>query len=191
MTTDKPATIDEFIAGFPSATQVLMEQLRATIRAVAPEATETINYGIPTFILKGNLVHFSAYKNHIGFYPGASGIEAFKDALSGYKSAKGSVQFPIDEPMPLELVREIVQYRVQQNLEMAALKTTKRAKPAHFAAGLSAPAKRALENKGIKTLEQLANYSEADILALHGIGPSALPILRQALAAQELSFHHA
>lgn len=108
--------IDEYIAGFPSGTQKILHQLRETIKKAAPQAEETINYAIPTFKLKGNLVHFAGYKKHIGFYPAPSAIEAFKEALSGYKGAKGSIQFPIDHPLPLELITKIVEFRVKENL---------------------------------------------------------------------------
>ena len=114
--------IDAYIAQFPEEIQVLLLQMRATIHSAAPNATEAISYQIPTFKLNGNLVHFAAYKKHIGFYPASSGIEAFKDELSIYKSAKGSVQFPIDKPLPLELVTHIVQYRVAENLARTARK---------------------------------------------------------------------
>jgi uncharacterized protein YdhG (YjbR/CyaY superfamily) len=109
--------VDFFIAGFPKETQILLEQIRATIKKAAPEAKEGINYGIPTFTLSGNLVHFSAFKTHIGFYPTPSGIKAFKKELIGYKSAKGSVQFPLEKPLPLGLIDEIVKFRVKENLE--------------------------------------------------------------------------
>jgi len=115
--------IDEHIAAFPPATQQMLQQLRKTIQKAAPEATETIGYGIPTFKLHGNLVHFSGYNHHIGFYPGAAGIENFKQELSGYKGAKGSVQFPLDKPLPLELITRIVSFRVQQNMAKAPKKT--------------------------------------------------------------------
>ena len=124
----KPIDIDTYIAAFPEETQVLLQQIRATIRQAAPDAKETINYGIPTLTLEGNLVHFAGYKNHIGFYPGASGIASFQEELSEYKSAKGSVQFPLDKPLPLALVHKIVVFRVKQNLEKAALKSVKRVK---------------------------------------------------------------
>src|SRR5674476_1509434 len=93
-------SIDEYIGTFPQEIQTLLEQVRATIRQAAPEAEEAIKYAMPTFVLNGNLVHFAAFKNHIGFYPVPSGIEAFKKELSVYKGAKGSVQFPLDQPMP-------------------------------------------------------------------------------------------
>ena len=109
-------TIDEYIRIFPEDVQTILKKMRTTIREAAPEAQEAITYQIPTFRLNGNLVHFAAFKNHIGFYPAPSGIEAFKADLSPYKSAKGSVQFPIDKPVPYHLVREIVLFRVQENL---------------------------------------------------------------------------
>lgn len=110
-------TIDEYIDTFPEDVQKILNELRQTIRETAPEAEETINYQMPTFTLNGNLVHFAAFKNHIGFYPTPSGIEAFKDELAAYKGAKGSVQFPMDEPLPMPLIRRIVEYRVKENLE--------------------------------------------------------------------------
>lgn len=110
-------TMDEYINTFPQDVQRILNELRQTIREAAPEAKETINYQIPTFTLNGNLVHFAAFENHIGFYPTPSGMEAFKKELSGYKGAKGSVQFPIDEPLPLPLIRRIVEYRVKENIE--------------------------------------------------------------------------
>jgi uncharacterized protein YdhG (YjbR/CyaY superfamily) len=110
-------TIDEYIDTFPEDVQRILNELRQTIREAAPQAQETINYQMPTFTLNGNLVHFAAYEHHIGFYPTPTGIEAFKRELSRYKGAKGSVQFPIDEPLPLPLIRRIVEYRVKENSE--------------------------------------------------------------------------
>lgn len=109
-------TIDSFIAGFPEDTQKILQQFRRVIHETAPEAKEAMAYGIPTFTLNGNLVHFSAYEHHIGFYPTSSGISAFKKELSPYKSAKGSVQFPLDKPMPWDLIRKIVAFRVNENV---------------------------------------------------------------------------
>jgi uncharacterized protein YdhG (YjbR/CyaY superfamily) len=106
--------IDSYIASFPKETQKLLKQVRETIRKAAPQAKETINYGIPTFTLKGNLVHFAAFKNHIGFYPTPSGIEAFKNDLSAYDGAKGSVKFPLDKPIPFGLIGRIVEFRVKE-----------------------------------------------------------------------------
>jgi uncharacterized protein YdhG (YjbR/CyaY superfamily) len=122
----KPNNIDEYITNYPDDVQAKLQTLRETIREVAPEASETISYGMPTFQLKGNLVHFAAFKNHIGFYPVPTGIEAFKEELSVYKQGKGSVQFPLDQPLPLELVGKIVAFRVAQNLEKAEAKAKKK-----------------------------------------------------------------
>jgi len=109
--------IDTYIAEFPEDVQALLQEVRATIHKAAPEATEAIKYAIPTFVLKGNLVHFAAFKNHIGFYPAPTGIKAFEKELSVYKQGRGSVQFPLDQPMPLALITRIVEYRVKQNTE--------------------------------------------------------------------------
>jgi uncharacterized protein YdhG (YjbR/CyaY superfamily) len=114
-------SIDEYIEEFPAGTQRVLGEMRALIKSAAPDATETISYAIPTFDLNGkHLVHFAGYERHIGFYPGSSGIEAFKDALGPYKSAKGSVQFPLGKPLPRELIRRIVEFRVEQNTGKAA-----------------------------------------------------------------------
>jgi uncharacterized protein YdhG (YjbR/CyaY superfamily) len=109
-----PTNIDEYIAGYPRDVQAHLQQIRAMIKKAAPDAEEAIKYRIPTFVLGENLVHFAACKNHIGFYPTPSGIEAFKEDLSPYKSAKGSVQFPIERPMPLSLIKKIVSFRVKE-----------------------------------------------------------------------------
>jgi uncharacterized protein YdhG (YjbR/CyaY superfamily) len=109
-------TIDEYIKTFPVDAQRILEEMRQTIHKAAPEAVEAISYQIPTFKLNGNLVHFAAFKNHIGFYPTPSGIEAFKKELSPYKRGRGSVQFPIDKPIPFDLVEKIVKFRIQENL---------------------------------------------------------------------------
>ena len=109
-------SIDTYIAQFPDDVQARLQKLRTTILNLAPGATEAMSYQIPTFKLNGNLVHFAAFKKHIGFYPGAAGIAAFQDELAGYKSAKGSVQFPLDQALPLDLVKKIGKFRVIQNL---------------------------------------------------------------------------
>ncbi len=119
-------TIDDYIAGCPEDVQTVLQKIRVTIRKAAPNAEETINYGIPTFTLMGNLVHFGAAKKHIGFYPTPSAIAKFKDELSVYEGAKGSVQFPLDKPMPLGLIGKIVKFRVKENVERAAAKGKKK-----------------------------------------------------------------
>ena len=111
----KVKSIDLYLLAFPHSVQSVLQKLRSVIRKAAPLAEETINYGIPTFKLNGNLVHFAGYKNHIGFYPTPGAIVAFKKELSKYKSAKGSVQFPIDEPLPVTLIAKIVKFRVKEN----------------------------------------------------------------------------
>ena len=119
-------TIDEYIATFPEGIQARLEAVRATIRAAAPDATERISYQMPTFWLHGNLVHFAALKNHIGFYPTPSGIAAFQDELAPYVSTKGALQFPLSQPLPLDLIRKIVQFRVTENRDKAAAKAPKK-----------------------------------------------------------------
>jgi uncharacterized protein YdhG (YjbR/CyaY superfamily) len=119
-------SIDEYIAAFPAEIQIVLEELRATIKAAAPDAEEKISYQMPTFALNGNLVHFAAFKNHIGFYPTPSGTEAFKEEIARYQGAKGSIRFPLDEPMPLDLITRIVKMRVAENLKKAELKSHKR-----------------------------------------------------------------
>jgi uncharacterized protein YdhG (YjbR/CyaY superfamily) len=120
------ASIDEYIATFPPEIQAILEEIRATIRAAAPDAVEKISYQMPTFVLEGNLVHFAAFKNHIGFYPTPSGVEAFKEEIARYQAGKGSIQFPLDEPMPLDLIARIVKLRVAENLEKAAQKAKRK-----------------------------------------------------------------
>lgn len=115
-------TMDDYIQTFPEDVQVILEQVRQTIQKAAPKAEETIKYQLPTFTLEGNLVYFAAFKNHIGFYPMPSGIATFKKELSQYKGAKGSVQFPMDQPMPLRLISKIVKYRTKENLTKAKTK---------------------------------------------------------------------
>ena len=117
-----PATIDDYIAGFPADVRALLETMRTTVREAAPEAEETIKYQMPTFTLGGNLVHFAAFKKHLGFYPAPSGIERFKQELSAYEGGKGSVRFPLDQPIPFDLIGRIVRFRVRENLERTAAK---------------------------------------------------------------------
>jgi uncharacterized protein YdhG (YjbR/CyaY superfamily) len=126
MKQEEPKNIDEYIAGFPQDIRETLEKIRETVKAAAPEAGEKISYQIPTFTLKGNLIHFAAYKTHIGFYPTSSGIENFQKELSIYDCAKGTVRFPIGKPVPLELITRIVQFRVSENLAKAKAKETGR-----------------------------------------------------------------
>ena len=109
--------INAFIAEFPEEVQIILEKVRTTIQQAAPEAKEAIKYGMPTFVLNGNLVHFAAYKNHIGFYPAPSGIDKFIDELAVYRTGKGTIQFPIEKPIPFDLITKVVKFRVAENLK--------------------------------------------------------------------------
>jgi uncharacterized protein YdhG (YjbR/CyaY superfamily) len=124
MKTDQtnPTTIDDYIAGYPPDVRVILQKLRATIRKAAPAAEEAIKYRLPTFVLHGNLVHFGAFKKHIGFYATPSGNKQFQKELSAYEGAKGSVQFPLDKPIPYALVSRMVKFRVKENLERSITK---------------------------------------------------------------------
>lgn len=115
-------SIDEYILQFPPNVQEILRELRKVIKEAAPEAKEKISWQMPTFVLQGNLVHFAAHARHIGFYPGTSGIETFKQELAGYKGGKGSVQFPIEKPLPYELIAEIVKFRAAENIKAAEAK---------------------------------------------------------------------
>lgn len=121
-----PDSIDSYISGFPEEIQALLQQVRATIRAAAPEATEAISYQMPTFKLQGNLVHFAAFKKHIGLYPSSSGTAAFDEELAAYDVSKGTIRFPYGQPIPFELIDRITRFRVQENLERAAAKALKK-----------------------------------------------------------------
>jgi uncharacterized protein YdhG (YjbR/CyaY superfamily) len=108
-------TIDEHISQFPTDIQKKLQQIRELVHSLAPGATEAISYGIPTFKLNGNLVHFAGYPNHIGFYPGSEAIEVFKKELAGFKTSKGTIQFPLDQPLPMDLIKEITLFRIKMN----------------------------------------------------------------------------
>lgn len=121
-------TIDEYIIQFPPGIQEILKELRKVIKEAAPDAQEKISYGMPAFVLHGNLVYFAAFKNHIGFYPAPNGIDAFKQELSEYKGSKGTVQFPIGKPLPYDLISRIVKFRVAENIQLAEVKLKKKAK---------------------------------------------------------------
>lgn len=114
---EKAENVDAYIAGYPPDVQKLLEQMRSTIKKAAPKAVEAISYAIPGYKLQGVLVYFAGYANHIGFYPGAGALTEFAEEISTYKTSKGTVQFPLDEKLPLKLVADIVKFRVKQNLE--------------------------------------------------------------------------
>jgi uncharacterized protein YdhG (YjbR/CyaY superfamily) len=153
-----------------------LRKLRQVVRETAPKAEEAIRYQMPTYILNGNLIHFAAYEHHIGFYPTPSGVTAFKKELNNYKTAKGSIQFPITEPIPLNLVKKITKFRVAEALKKTNLPT------------LAAPALRALSNAKIATIKDLTKYTEKEISVLHGMGPNALKQLKTAMRKHKLSY---
>lgn len=114
-----PQTVDDYLAGFPAEIQAILVQIRSIIRETVPDAEEVISYQMPTYRLNGNLVHFAAFTHHIGFYPTPTGVEAFEKELKPYQHAKGSIRFPLDEPIPYDLIRKIVEFRAKENLDKA------------------------------------------------------------------------
>jgi uncharacterized protein YdhG (YjbR/CyaY superfamily) len=202
--TTRWASIDAYIAAAPPDRRARLDELRAAIRAAAPEAEETISYGMPAFAQHGTLVYFAALKNHIGFYPTASGIAAFQEELAAYEGTKGAVRFPLDRPLPLDLIQRIVRFRVEETRQKAPStaapqrRTTDPASrrrteadagptPTGFPPGVAAPARRALAAAGYTDLRQLAGVPAAELRALHGMGPTALARLQEALEQQGLS----
>jgi uncharacterized protein YdhG (YjbR/CyaY superfamily) len=207
----QPKDTSAYIATFPKETQVLLQSIRSIIQKAAPKAEEVISYGMPAFKQNSVLVYFAGYQKHIGFYPTSSPIKKFGAELAPYKTSKGAVQFPLDKPIPATLVTRMVKYRVEQDMEKAMQKNIRICKNGHtyykssdcptcpqcekerkplegFLSILSAPARRALENAGIKTLKQLAKKSEAEVMTYHGMGPASLPKLRKALEEEGLQF---
>ncbi len=122
---NKAENIDQFIAEFPEDVQAILQKVRSTIKSIIPNAEECINYGIPTFKLKENVVHFSGYKNHIGFYPGSGVIAKFAKEIAAFKNAKGSVQFPLNQEIPYELIQRMTEYRLEEMALKSALKKKK------------------------------------------------------------------
>lgn len=211
----KYISVDEYINLQEPIQKKLLIQLRACIKKAAPDAIEHIGYNMPAYKLNGVLAYFAAYKNHIGFYPSTSPLVHLKKELTPYKHSKGAVQFPLDKELPLDLITKMVKFRAKEISEKNAAKKTKgilktcnkghqfykssscptcpvceklKKDSAGFMSGLSAPAQRALKNEGIKTLNQLSKYSEKEILKLHGIGKSAIPVLKKALKQENLKF---
>lgn len=204
------AEVDQYISKFPQTVQDRLRALRHTILKAAPEAEEGMGYGMPAYKYAGPLVYFAAYKNHIGFYPVPSGIEAFKRELAPYAAAKGTARFPHDGPIPYKLIAKIVTFRLKENAGKAQKKkTAKTCSKGHryyktsdcpscpiceahklsdtFVSGLGAPARRALDSHGIKDLKTLSSFTEEQLLALHGLGPSSLPKIKNALQAAGLA----
>ncbi len=169
----KVESVDDYIRGFPKSTQKLLQQMRRTIRKAAPAAQERISYQMPASYLNRNLVYFAAYERHIGFYPTSSPMKAFKKELSGYETSKGTVRFPIDQPLPLALIGRIVRFRVAEVNPFQKL---------------AAPAQRALTHAGITSVKKLSRATEGQLSRLHGIGPDALRTLRTMLRTSGLKF---
>lgn len=179
--------IDEYIAGFPIEVQQVLQQLRKAIRKAAPEAQEKISYAIPAFTMNNRpIAYFAGYKKHIGFYPAPRQVPLFKEELSHYKGGKGTIQFPLDQPLPLDLVTRIIKFRINENQQK--IKKPSLDSQDNFLSLLSAPAQRALKNKNITTLRQLSKCTEKEILSLHGMGPHSVTKLSTILRSAGLSF---
>lgn len=217
MAMPKPTDTDSYIAGFPAPVQQQLQKLRAIIQKAAPQAKEVISYGMPAFAQHKVLVYFAGYKGHIGFYPTGSGIKQFEHELTGFAWSKGAVQFPISGQLPVSLITRMVKWRVQEDAALTpakklptakAAKGTPRSCPnghqymkssdcpvcpeceknkAGIIPGLSAPARRALEQGGLTTLRKIASQSSAQLLNLHGVGPTAIPKIQAALAKAGLT----
>lgn len=169
--------VGAYIVGFEPGVQKILQNIRAMVREEAPEATERMCMGIPTFDMNGKwFVHYAAFPKHIGFYPQPDGIVAFAEKLSGYKTSKGSVQFPLSKPIPYDLIREMIKWRAKE-VRNAAAQTPFEA----LLGALSKPAARAIEAQGISDLRTLAGKSDAEMLSWHGLGKTSLPIIHAAL----------
>ncbi len=186
----KFVSIDQYHASFPKPIQEILQKLRLTIQQAAPKAVETISYNMPCFKQNRNLVYYAAHKEHIGFYPTSKPLVFFKDALVSYKTSKGAIQFPLNKPLPIALIKKIVKFRVEEDNSTKIVVTKKAPKEPKggLLTLLNAPARRALENAGIKTVKQVSKYSEKEILQLHGMGKSSIPILKDALDKAGLQF---
>jgi uncharacterized protein YdhG (YjbR/CyaY superfamily) len=207
-----PNLVDLYIAEFPANVQQQLQKLRKIILETVPNAEEIISYKMPAYKVHECLVYFAGYKNHVGFYPTGSGIAAFEHELGGYKYSKGAVQFEMEKELPRDLIIRMVQYRLASAIvKHESKKVLKTCKNGHqfykssdckscpicetankpndgFMANISAPARRALISKNINSLTNLAQYTEKEILDLHGIGPTAIPKLKAALKDAGLSF---
>jgi len=207
----KHSSVEAYIAGFPIATQKLLQKVRKAIQQAAPKAVEIISYNMPAFSQNGILVYFAGYDHHIGFYPTSSGIREFSEEIKEYKNSKGAIQFPLNAKLPLDLIQQIVKFRLEECQQKALNKNQRTCPEGHqyikssscpvcpicdkakkkspsWSSGLSAPARRALESAGINHAKTLATYSEQELLQLHGLGPASIPILKMILEDQGLHF---
>jgi uncharacterized protein YdhG (YjbR/CyaY superfamily) len=165
--------MNEYIDKFPEEVKQRLLAIKRLVKKIVPNAEETMAYGLPTFKLFGNLVHFGGFKNHIGFYPVPSGLKAFKKELANYKTSKGAVQFQNSEKLPLDLIEKIVKFRVEENMVASFGK-------------IGMPATNAFLHTGIKSINDIPKYSEADLLKIHGVGPKAISILKTSLRKYKL-----
>jgi uncharacterized protein YdhG (YjbR/CyaY superfamily) len=194
--------VSNYINSFPKETQVHLNKVRSFIKSIIPEAEEVMSYGIPTFNYYHNLVHFAGYERHIGFYPGAGAMKHFAKDFSRYKSGKGSVQFPLNQEIPFDLIEQVVNYRVEEN-KKKLLQNAKYSLCVNYHVHLkkeicpicgqpdilkdddfsmlSNPAQRALASNGIDTWKNLAQFDLNTILSWHGIGKSAVPKIKEEL----------
>jgi uncharacterized protein YdhG (YjbR/CyaY superfamily) len=176
--------VDDYIDAFPEEVRKKLNQMRSTITKAAPDATEKISYGMPAYDFMGALVYFAAFRKHIGFYATPTGNAAFVKELAGYKTGNGSIQFPIDAPLPLKLIVRITKFRIAENIE----RTTRKSAAKKPFSVVGQPAQRALSAAGIKTVKDLSQYPEEEILALHGIGKTAVRTLSVLLGDAGLHF---
>lgn len=205
------STIDAYLSDFSEPHLKLLKQIRKLIQKAAPDAIECIKYGMPTYVLDSNLVHFAGNLNHIGFYPTPAPIVHFAKELKPYVCSKGAIQFPIDQPLPEALITKIVAFRVEACQQKTRSKSARICKKGHTYyktsdcpvcpicakegiskddpfAKLAAPARRALASEKITTLKKLASFKEEKVQELHGMGPSAMKQLKDLLKAEQLSF---
>jgi uncharacterized protein YdhG (YjbR/CyaY superfamily) len=202
--------VEAYISQHEPEVQPILQSIRSIVKTLVPGAIEMISYGIPTFKLdKKPLVYFAAFKSHLSLFPAISKDDAFEKMFGKYRSGKGTIRFSIDQPLPVTLVKKFVMFRLQEHERQmtdkkqvrtrvkksnapqtitAANTTGKTNNRGDLPAKLSAPARRALANKGIRHLVQLAQFSESDMLELHGVGKSSIPLLRNALAEKGLAF---
>lgn len=187
--------IDEYLANFSGEARKKLDTIRKTIQETVPEAKEKISYGIPTFTFHGNLIHFAGYETHIGLYPGSVPIAEFAKDLAAYKTSKGTVQFPLHKPLPLKLISKMVKvcsrghtFRKSSNSPVCPACWPGFYKKHDFPSDISGPALRALLNANITKLEHLSKFTEAELSALHGMGPKAVRLLKAAMKERGIKF---
>ncbi len=192
-----PETHAEYIAQFPLPVRTHLKELRALIRKLAPQAKERISYGIAAFEWNGPLVYIAGFKNHVSFFPTSSGVSPFKSELKGFKTSRGTIQFPLDQPLPLRLISQIVHYRMKELrhprtgrglCDADAVKKFDTSGLSEEFSVLAKPAQRALVNAGVLTVVALSKKSEAEVRAFHGMGPKAVVELKLILKSHGRKF---